>query len=52
MSRVGPFSQPVRAVIGVVAVLAGTPAFYLWRARFRHQLAPPLPPERIDATTH
>jgi APA family basic amino acid/polyamine antiporter len=28
-------TQPIRGVIGIGAVLVGTPAFYLWRARSR-----------------
>jgi basic amino acid/polyamine antiporter, APA family len=32
--------QPLRAVIGLSAVLLGTPAFYLWRARSRRDALP------------
>ena len=42
-------TQPGRAVTGVFAVLLGTPAFYLWRARSRPNPAPPSVTERIDA---
>ena len=35
-------TQPMRAAAGVVAVLLGTPAFYMWRARSR-RIAPTLP---------
>ena len=35
-------TQPMRAAAGVVAVMLGTPAFYMWRARSR-RAAPTLP---------
>jgi hypothetical protein len=35
--------QPTQAVIGLVVVLLGTPAFYLWRAKARRALDVPLP---------
>ena len=35
-------AQPVRGAVGLAAVLIGTPAFYMWRARRR--LAPAAPP--------
>jgi hypothetical protein len=36
--------QPTQAVIGLVVVLLGTPAFYVWRARSRRAaLDVPLP---------
>jgi APA family basic amino acid/polyamine antiporter len=35
-------TQPMRAAAGVVAVLLGTPAFYMWRARSRRS-SPTLP---------
>jgi hypothetical protein len=38
-------------VTGVIAVLAGTPAFYLWRARSRRLTASSSLTERIDAST-
>jgi APA family basic amino acid/polyamine antiporter len=44
-------AQPGRAVTGVIAVLAGTPAFYLWRARSRRLTASSSLTERIDAST-
>ena len=34
-------AQPVRGAVGLAAVLIGTPAFYLWRARRRSATAPP-----------
>jgi basic amino acid/polyamine antiporter, APA family len=43
-------AQPGRAAAGVVAVLAGTPAFYIWRARSRRLSASITPSERLDAT--
>ncbi len=33
-------AQPVRGAVGLAAVLIGTPAFYLWRARRRSATAP------------
>ena len=41
-------AQPVRAAAGIIVVLTGTPAFYLWRAKSRRALAvlPPPPMER------
>ena len=41
-------TQPMRGVVGLGAVLIGTPAFFLWRARSRRALAgvPPAPIER------
>ncbi len=33
-------AQPVRGAVGLAAVLIGTPAFYLWRARRRSAPAP------------
>lgn len=40
-------AQPVRAAAGIIVVLTGTPAFYLWRAKSRRALAvlPPAPME-------
>jgi basic amino acid/polyamine antiporter, APA family len=43
-------AQPGRAAAGVVAVLAGTPAFFIWRARSRHLSASITPPEPLDAS--
>jgi APA family basic amino acid/polyamine antiporter len=42
------FAQPVRAAAGLAVVLAGTPAFYIWRAKSRRAAAvlPPEPKER------
>jgi APA family basic amino acid/polyamine antiporter len=45
-------TQPARAALGLGAVLVGTPAFYLWRARSRRGaavLAPATTPEKRDA---
>jgi APA family basic amino acid/polyamine antiporter len=41
-------SQPVRAAAGITVVLAGTPAFYIWRAKSRaaRSALPPEPMER------
>ncbi|MEP7001243.1 MAG: amino acid permease [bacterium] len=36
-------AQPNRAAAGIAVMLAGTPAFYLWRARSRRAAAPPTP---------
>ncbi len=33
-------AQPIRGVVGLGTVLVGTPAFYLWRARWRRALVP------------
>jgi APA family basic amino acid/polyamine antiporter len=43
-------AQPGRAAAGVLAVLAGTPAFFIWRARSRRPIASIPPSERLDAT--
>jgi APA family basic amino acid/polyamine antiporter len=37
-------SQPSRAAVGLGAVILGTPAFYLWRARARKRAVHPLAP--------
>jgi len=42
-------TQPARAAVGLTAVLAGTPAFYLWRAASRRNPIPNLSEVR-DAT--
>jgi APA family basic amino acid/polyamine antiporter len=42
-------AQPGRAVAGMLAVLAGTPAYLIWRARSRRVDASPSPSERLDA---
>jgi APA family basic amino acid/polyamine antiporter len=42
-------TQPTRAAVGLTAVLAGTPAFYLWRAASRRNPIPNLSEVR-DAT--
>ena len=41
-------AQPVRGAVGLGAVLLGTPAFFLWRAKSRRTLVgfPPAPMER------
>jgi basic amino acid/polyamine antiporter, APA family len=43
-------AQPGRAAVGVVAVLAGTPAYFTWRARSRRLSASLTPPEPLDAS--
>jgi APA family basic amino acid/polyamine antiporter len=43
-------AQPGRAAAGILAVLAGTPAFFIWRARSRRSIASIPPSERLDAT--
>ena len=43
-------AQPGRAAAGVLAVLAGTPAFVIWRVRARRATASISPSERLDAT--
>ncbi len=42
-------AQPARALTGVLAVLAGSPAFYFWRARSRRLTTSPSLSEGIDA---
>jgi APA family basic amino acid/polyamine antiporter len=42
-------AQPGRAAAGVLAVLAGTPAYFVWRARSRRSIASITPSERLDA---
>jgi APA family basic amino acid/polyamine antiporter len=36
-------TQPLRAAIGLGAVLLGTPAFYLWRSRLKREVQPLAP---------
>lgn len=43
-------AQPGRAAVGTLAVLAGTPAFFIWRVRSRRLPSSITPPERLDAT--
>ena len=43
-------TQPARAAVGLTAVLIGTPAFFLWRARSRRNAIPSRSPEVRDAT--
>jgi basic amino acid/polyamine antiporter, APA family len=43
-------TQPARAAVGLAAVFAGTPAFYLWRASARRNPIPTQSAEVPDAT--
>ncbi|MDB4898976.1 MAG: amino acid/polyamine/organocation transporter, superfamily, partial [Gemmatimonadetes bacterium] len=44
------YAQPGRAAAGVLAVLVGTPAFFIWRARSRRPIASIPTPDRLDVS--
>jgi APA family basic amino acid/polyamine antiporter len=44
------YAQPGRAAAGVLAVLVGTPAFFIWRARSRRPITSIPTPDRLDVS--